>query len=392
MKRKISVVTGGRAEYGLLKKLMGLISQDESLTLSTIVTGSHLSKDFGFTFHEIEKDGFVIDKKIEILGSSDTETDTARAMSKALLGISEALEAEAPDILVLVGDRYEIFGAAIAAHILKLPIAHIHGGEITAGSQDDAFRHSITKLSQLHFVAAEEYRQRVIQLGESTERIFMVGGLGVDSINDTDILPKEELEELLGAKFSSRNLLVTFHPSTLEKEDPGKQFEILLRCITKLKDTTIVFTLPNADSGSLKLISMVKAFAAGRPNVYWYESLGQSIYYSCLAHFDGVVGNSSSGLLEAPSFKKATINIGHRQKGRLRSTSVIDVNCLEDEITDGLNRIESSEFKSILDKSVNPYGTGGASRAILDVLKHVTLDGLTEKDFVDIEVHNKRTT
>jgi GDP/UDP-N,N'-diacetylbacillosamine 2-epimerase (hydrolysing) len=392
LKRKISVVTGGRAEYGLMKKLMGLINEDENLILSTIVTGSHLSKDFGFTFQEIERDGFTINREIEILDTSDTKTDTARAMSKALLGISEALAAEEPDILVLVGDRYEIFAAAIAAHILKLPIAHVHGGEITAGAQDDAFRHSITKLSQLHFVAAEEYRRRVIQLGESNDRIFMVGGLGVDSIEDIGIIPREELENLLGAQFRSRNLLVTFHPSTLEKEDPGNQFEILLKCLTKLNDTTLVFTLPNADSGSLKLISMVKDFVAEKPNAYWFESLGQSIYYSCLAHFDGVVGNSSSGLLEMPSFKKATINIGNRQKGRLRSTSVIDVSCVEEEITEALFRIESSEFKTILEKSINPYGSGGASSAILDVLKNVKLDRLMEKNFVDLDLFEKGIT
>jgi GDP/UDP-N,N'-diacetylbacillosamine 2-epimerase (hydrolysing) len=288
--------------------------------------------------------------------------------------------------LLLLGDRYEAFSAAASALIARIPIAHLHGGETSEGAFDEAFRHSITKMSHLHFVAAEEYRNRVIQLGEHPDRVFCVGGLGIDSILHLELLERSDLEEALGLRLCSRNLLVTFHPVTMEDNTSGRQMTELLAALDALEDTRIVFTMPNADTEGRGLGTQVHDFCRSRTNATAYTSLGQLLYLSCIRHMDGVVGNSSSGLIEVPSFRKGTVNIGDRQKGRLRASSVIDCQPERASISAALDRLYSEEFQSTLPSVKNPYGDGGASRAVVDVLERCDLGGLLKKSFFNIPV------
>jgi len=384
MKRKICVVTGSRAEYGLLRLVMQGIKVDPELTLQVIVTGMHLSPTFGLTYKEIEGDGFSIDFKVETLNSSDTPVGIAESMGKGLIGCAEALSVLQPDLIVVLGDRFEIFAAVAAALVAKVPVAHLHGGETTVGAFDEAFRHSITKMSHLHFVAAEEYRKRVIQLGEKPKNVFSVGGLGVDGIKNVTLLSKDELENSLGVKFQTKSLLITFHPVTLEDETSESQMEELLSALSNLSDITLLFTMPNADTGGLVLIKMIEKFVASHPNAYAFISLGQQHYLSCIAQVDGVVGNSSSGLTEVPSFKKGTINIGARQLGRLQASSVINCEPEEEQIRGALAKLYSEDFKANLVTTTNPYGEGGASFKVLNVLRDAPLDGIIQKTFHDL--------
>lgn len=387
MNRKICVVTGTRAEYGLLRWVMQGIKDDSDLTLQIIATGMHLSPEFGMTYRDIENDGFQIDYKVEMLTSSDTSVGIAKSMGLGLIGFADALSQLKPDMIVLLGDRFEMFAAASAALVARLPIAHLHGGETTEGAFDEALRHSITKMAHFHFVAAEEYRKRVIQLGEQPERVFMVGGLGVDNIKRLQLLNRAELEESLDFKLGRKNLLITFHPVTLETATAEAQMSELLAALELLEDTHLIFTMPNADTDGRKLISMVNAFVAQHPNARAYSSLGQLRYLSCIAHFDGVVGNSSSGLAEVPSFKKSTINIGDRQRGRLQAASVIQCDPSRQSISEGIKTLYSSGYQMSLSKVINPYGDGGASEKILDVIKHVPLESLMKKSFYDISAN-----
>ena len=384
MNRKILVVTGTRAEYGLLRWLMQGIKDDSELILQVIVTGMHLSSTFGFTYKEIESDGFRINKKIEIIGDSDTNTDISKSIAKGIVGFANAFEKLAPDLIIVLGDRFEILSAAISAHVARIPIAHIHGGESTEGILDEAFRHSITKMSQLHFAAANEYKNRIIQLGENPSKVFMVGGLGVDSLKKINLISRSELEKKLNLKLNKYNLLVTFHPVTLEIATAREQMNELLNSLSKLQETTLIFTLPNADSGGRLLIEMVEEFVRLHTNAYSYKSLGQILYLSCLSIVDGVVGNSSSGLTEAPSFKKGTINIGDRQSGRLQATSVINCKPYETDILEALKILYSDKFRAGLRETINPYGEGGASIKILEVIKSIELSSLIKKKFYDI--------
>lgn len=381
MKRKICVITGTRAEYGLLRWVMEGIQDDSGLTLQIIATGTHLSPEFGLTFREIEQDGFQIDRKVEMLTSSDTPVGIAKSMGLGLIGFADALNELHPDLIVVLGDRFEIFSAVSAALVARIPVAHVHGGETTEGSIDEALRHSITKMSHLHFVAAEEYRQRVIQLGEQPDRVFMVGGLGVDNIKRMKLLDREALEQSLGIQLGEKSLLVTFHPVTLETGTAADQMAALLAVLDGLHDTQLVFTMPNADTDGRVLITMIEQFVAQHANSRAYTSLGQLRYLSCLAHVDGVVGNSSSGLLEAPSFQKGTINIGDRQRGRLQAASVINCEPTRESITTALKHLYSAGFHTGLRNVRNPYGEGGASEKILATLKSAALDGVLKKSF-----------
>lgn len=383
MKRKICVVTGSRAEYGLLQGLCKKIQIDPDLQLQIIATGMHLSPEFGLTYKNIEADGFTIDAKVEMLLSSDSVVGVSKSMGLGLIGFGEALQQLQPDLLVVLGDRFEIFSAVAAALIARIPVAHLHGGETTEGAMDEAIRHSITKMSHLHFVAAEEYKKRVLQLGENPDHVFMVGGLGVDSIQNLNLLSREELEKSLGIKLAAKNLLVTFHPVTLEKAMAEAQMTQLLGALEELKDTKLIFTMPNCDTDGRILFKMIEAFAAKNANAHVFTSLGQQRYFSCLNQVDGVVGNSSSGLAEAPTFKKGTINIGDRQKGRLKAQSVID--CLPEQksIGQALQRLYSAEFQDKLKTVSNPYGDGGASARIYNVLAKIPLDDLVKKRFFD---------
>jgi len=384
MSRKICIVTGTRAEYGLLRWVMEDIRQKPDLELQVIATGMHLSPEFGLTYLEIERDGFRIDRKLETLLSSDTPSGLAKAMGLGLIGMGEALQQLEPDLMLVLGDRFEIFSAVAAAMVARIPVVHLHGGEATEGAFDEAIRHCITKMSHLHFVAAEEYRKRVIQLGEHPDRVFLVGGLGVDSLKRLTMLDRRELEASLGFELGRKNLLVTFHPTTLENSSSSQQMEALLAALDMLEDTHLIFTMPNADTDGRVLFSLVEKFVGNHPNARAYTSLGQLRYLSCIRYVDGVVGNSSSGLTEVPSFGKGTINIGDRQKGRLRADSVIDCSPEKKSIERALQLLYSKSFQATLKNVRNPYGEGGASKKIVQVLQDYPLESILKKSFHDL--------
>jgi GDP/UDP-N,N'-diacetylbacillosamine 2-epimerase (hydrolysing) len=386
MTRKICVITGTRAEYGLLLWVMQSIKDIPQLTLQIIATGMHLSPEFGLTYREIEKDGFRIDRKVEMLTSSDTPVGIAKSMGLGLIGFADALHELRPDLIVVLGDRFEIFVAVSAALVARIPVAHLHGGETTEGAFDEALRHSITKMSHLHFVAAEAYRQRVIQLGEQPERVFLVGGLGVDSIKRLKLLDRAELEASLDFKLGQKSLLITFHPVTLEASTAEEQMSELLAVLSELNETQLVFTLPNADTDGRALIKMVEQFVETHHNARAYASLGHMRYLSCISHVDGVIGNSSSGLTEAPLFNKGTINIGNRQRGRLQAASVINCEPTRTSIETALRKLYSVDFQKTLLRVVGPYGDGGAAAKVVDTLKCCKLNGLVMKTFHDLPI------
>lgn len=386
MTRKVCVVTGTRAEFGLLRWLMEEINGSAGLELQIIATGMHLSPEFGLTHREIEEAGFHINFKVEMLLSADTSTAVTKSMGLGLIGFADAYQQLSPDIIVLLGDRFEIFAAAAAALIAKIPIAHIHGGETTEGAFDEALRHSITKMSHLHFVAAEEYKRRVIQLGEAPNRVFNVGGLGIDAIKRIKLIDQHTLEKSIDFRFRERNLLITFHPVTLEKQSSTQQMEALLSALDGLHDTGLIFTMPNADTGGRELSALINQFVATHPNARVYSSLGQLRYLSCMKFVDGVVGNSSSGIAEAPSFGIGTVNIGDRQKGRLCATSVINCEPTTDRIREALNKLYCPNFRENATHTVNPYGNGGASAQIAKVLNQRSLKGIIKKSFHDLSL------
>jgi GDP/UDP-N,N'-diacetylbacillosamine 2-epimerase (hydrolysing) len=382
--RKICVVTGSRAEYGLLRWVLEGIKNNPELELQLVVTGMHLSPKFGETYQEIEEDGFEIDHRIPILTDQDTPTAISEAIGRGTAGFAHAFELLQPDLVVVLGDRFEIFSAATAALIACIPLAHIHGGEVTQGAIDDSIRHSITKMSHIHFVANETYRRRVLQLGENPELVFDVGGLGVDCISKTDFLSKERLEEDLEFQFQEKNLMVTFHPVTLEARDVSTQFSDLLKSLDKYPEFGLIFTHPNADAGNIAISDMIRDFVATHPNSKVFNSLGSIRYLSCLSYVDGIIGNSSSGLLEAPSFKIGTINIGSRQKGRILSNSVIECDPVEQEISLAIQTLLSEDFQESLQLAVNPYGQPGASDRIVRILHEIELGTVINKVFNDL--------
>ena len=384
-RRKICVVTGTRAEYGLLRGVIDGIVNSPVLELQLIVTGMHLSPEFGLTVQEIEADGHRINRKVEMLLSSDTPVGVSKSMGLAMIGFADALDDLHPDLLLVLGDRFEIFAATSSALIARIPIAHIHGGELTEGAFDDAIRHSITKMSYLHFVAAEEYRQRVVQMGEHPDRVFLVGGLGVDAIQHLKLLSRDELEDSIDFKLGTRNLLITFHPVTLEFSTGAQQLHELLSALDDLQDTHFIFTMPNADTDGRILINMIQDFCSKRPHTKFFSSLGQLRYLSCIQYVDGVVGNSSSGLCEVPSFKKGTLNIGDRQKGRIRAPSVIDCAPTKKSILEGLQKLYSPHFSQTLADCVSPYAGRDTVASIVNVLENTT-PLLVKKSFYGLEL------
>ena len=391
MKRKICVVTGSRADYGLLRWLMQEIKEDPDLELQILATGMHLSETFGSTYKEIESDGFKINEKISVLNGDDSGLSLAKSISLGISGCARAFERLKPDLIIVLGDRFEIFAAATAALVLTIPVAHLHGGEVTVGAFDESFRHSITKLSHIHFVAAEEYKSRVIQLGENPEMVFNVGGLGVDAISKIKLLTKEEFERKRGVSFSKRSLLVTFHPVTLDAGSAEKQMKELLSALSELIETTLIFTMPNADTGGLLIISEIEKFVEDHSNAYSFKSLGQVDYLSCVNFVDGVIGNSSSGLTEVPSFRKGTINIGDRQSGRLVAESVISTKPLKVDILEAISQIYTEQFANKLINTKNPYGEFGASQRIHNIIRDINLEGIIKKKFFEnkaIEARN----
>jgi GDP/UDP-N,N'-diacetylbacillosamine 2-epimerase (hydrolysing) len=383
-RRKICVVTGTRSEYGLLRWVMQGIKDSEHLELQLIVTGMHLSPEFGLTLKEIEADGFSIDRKVEMLLSSDTPVGITKSMGLGMIGFADALNQLQPSLLLVLGDRYEIFAAAASGMIARIPIAHLHGGESTEGLIDESIRHSITKMAHLHFVAAEDYLKRVIQLGEQPENVFNVGGLGIDNILRLKLLSRSQLEDELDFKFAKRNLLITFHPVTLEQSTSTHQMKELLSALDTLVDFGLIFTMPNADTDGRILFQQINAFCESHPMARAYTSLGQLRYLSCIKHVDGVIGNSSSGLTEVPSFRKGTVNIGDRQRGRLCAASVINCSAEYASITESIQKLYSPSFQSLLPDVKNPYGDGGASTAIVSTLEHRSFDNLLKKSFFDL--------
>lgn len=385
MSRSVCVVTGTRAEFGLLRGLMELIQAHPELELQVVATGMHLSPEFGLTYREIEDAGFSIDARVEMLLSADSATAVTKSTGLGLIGFSDTFDRLDPDVIVVLGDRYEIFAAATAALFAGIPLAHIHGGETTEGAFDEALRHSITKMAHLHFVAAEDYRNRVIQLGENPERVYTVGGLGIDAIRRIELMSRDELEQSTEIRLSDRNLLITFHPVTLEGGSSSlSQMRELLQALNELENTSLIFTLPNSDTGGRELAACVQSFVESHPNAWAVSSLGQLRYLSLMRLVDGVVGNSSSGLLEAPAMGVGTINIGDRQKGRLQANSIINCEPSKQGIGRALEELYSNSFRESLQSISNPYGDGGAYEKIVSVLSSFEPAGILKKHFHDL--------
>jgi GDP/UDP-N,N'-diacetylbacillosamine 2-epimerase (hydrolysing) len=381
--KKICVATGSRADYGLLRWVIKGISESKLLNLQIIATGSHLSPTHGHTVDEIISDGFLPSKTVEMLVNSDTTVGTTKSFGLAMVGLADALSDLKPDLVLLLGDRYEALATATASLFAGVPIAHIHGGETTEGAFDEAIRHSITKMSHLHFVAAEAYRQRVIQLGEHPDTVHTVGGLGIDAMSKLKLIPRKQLESDLKISFAPLNLLVTYHPETLANND-NDDFRIILRALEGITGANIFFTMPNADPAANKIRLQIQEFAKTRGNVFVFESLGQIRYLSLLKQVDAVVGNSSSGILEAPSFCISTVNIGDRQRGRLRAKSIIDCAPDLEELKKAINKAISIEYRELIVDTINPYGTGDASSKIVSHLETLETGGLRRKRFYDL--------
>lgn len=368
MKRKICVATGTRADYGILSLLMQAIKSHPDLQLQIIATNMHLSPEYGCTYQEIEKDGFIIDKKVEMLVSGNTATATAKSLGLGIIGFTDALNELKPDILVILGDRYEMLGMASAALLLRIPIAHISGGDVTEGAFDDAIRHSITKMSSLHFTSTETYRKRVIQLGEEPQYVFNVGSLSIDNMKRIQLMNKSEFEAAIDFKLAPHNALVTFHPETVNPSSSEKHFGNLLKCLETFPGN-IIFTKPNSDTGSQAISQMIDRYTASHTNTSKaFVSLGYLRYLSALQFMDVVIGNSSSGLLEVPSFHIPTINIGNRQKGRLHGESVIDCDTSVQGIQNALQGALSPGFQKKAADARNPYEKENTIATILDIL------------------------
>ena len=387
-KKKICVFTGTRAEYGLLMPVMEEIRQDSELLLQIIVTGMHLSPEFGATYNTIQEDGFHIDEKVEMLVSSDTPTGITKSMALGLIGYGEALHRLQPDIVIILGDRFEGLVMAQACMVARIPIGHLHGGEATYGVIDEAIRHSITKMSHLHFTSCEEYRKRVIQLGEHPERVFNVGAIGAENIKKSVLLDREDLATALNFNLGERFLLVTFHPVSLEYASAKNQFESLLAVLDQMvknSNTKVIFTKANADTEGRIINQLIDNYTSCNPaKAAGFDSLGKEKYLSAMKHAVAVVGNSSSGILEAPSLKIPVVNIGDRQKGRIRAMNVIDCEPNRLSISQALNKAMSKEFASSLVEMTSPYEKDDTSKIIKEILKQTNFDNMLKKAFYDI--------
>jgi GDP/UDP-N,N'-diacetylbacillosamine 2-epimerase (hydrolysing) len=385
--KKICIITGSRAEYGLLKPLLEKLKMNSCFELQIVVTGTHLSNEFGLTYKEIEQDGFTISEKIESTLSSDTPISISKSIGLVFISFAEVYARLKPDLIVVMGDRYEIFAAVASAHVSRIRVAHLSGGEVTIGAMDEAFRHSITKMSQLHFTSTEEYRKRVIQLGEDPESVFNVGEIGLDNIRTLSLLTKDELKQSLGLRFNKRNLLVTFHPVTLDENTSSKQFENILTVLENQKDTNLILTKTNADTNGRIINEMIDNYVSKNSDTsFSFSSLGRLRYLSLLQFVDAVVGNSSSGIVEAPSFKIGTINIGDRQKGRVEAQSVIDCECANDSIKKALNKLYSSKFRELLKSVKNPYYAHNSAEKIKKYIVNYLSSGKSiKKEFFDLE-------
>ncbi len=383
--KKIAVVTGTRAEFGLLNPLMDEIQNDQKMQLQLIVTAMHLSPEFGYTVDEIEKKGYKIDKKVECLLSSDTAVGITKSVGLAMIGFADALNELSPDLVIILGDRTEMLAAATAAMVGNIPIAHIHGGETTEGAYDESIRHAITKMSYLHFVTTETYRKRIIQLGEQPERVFNVGAIGLDSIKNLVLLNKEEFEKSINFKLGKSNILITFHPVTLENQSAQGQFKAILVVLGSLEDTHFIFTHANSDKNGRVINQMIEQFVnENQHRAVAFKSLGQLRYLSALRHIDIVLGNSSSGIIEVPYFNIPTINIGDRQKGRILSESVIQAEPTVEAITLAHENAVDISFRTKIKSQEQLYGSGNTVEKIMDVLRNQNVNNL-KKSFYDIQ-------
>jgi len=384
--KKICVITGSRAEYGLMSRLIQLIKNDDDLELQIIATNMHLSPEFGLTYKEIVNDGFMIDKKVYMLLSSDTANATVKSVGLGTIGFADAYEDLKPDRILVLGDRYETLAAVTAALFYKIPVIHLYGGDITEGAYDDTIRHAITKMSHLHFTSTEESRQRVIQMGEDPETVHYVGALGCDNIRQVPLMSKEELEKSLNFSIDRNTILVTFHPVTMENNTAEAQLKELLSAIDKFDSLRIIFTMPNSDTDGKIIMTLIKEYVAKNPHkAIWFSSLGMKRYLSTLQFIGAVVGNSSSGIVEVPSFHIPTINIGDRQKGRIAAKTVI--NCFPNagDIKNVLQQILQPNFSESIKHIQNPYDKKGTAKEILNVIKKTNLDS-TSKKFYDITI------
>lgn len=383
--KKICIITGTRAEYGLLKPLMHSIEESTEFNLQLIATAAHLSPEFGNTYKLIELDGFTINEKVEMLLSADTGTSIVKSMGLGMIGYADSLSRLQPDALIILGDRYEMLAVALAASVLKIPIIHLHGGEITEGAYDDAFRHAITKLSPLHFTSTENYRQRVIQMGENPENVFNVGAIGIDNIKKLNLLSKTQLEQELDLKFLKHNYQVTFHPETLSELSTESQFQIVLDTIKQEEDSFFIFSKANADTDGRVINSMIDEFVKNNPSTSKaFSTLGTLRFLSVLKVSNAIIGNSSSGIIEAPSLGIPTINLGNRQKGRIQAKSVI--NCKVDTIQfkEALEKTKDQNFKNEVVKNKNPYGEGNTTEKIMIILKQTNFKLFKTKKFYDL--------
>lgn len=386
--KKINILTATRAEYGLLKPIIKKLMEVSEFDVRVVVTGAHLSPEFGLTYKEIENDGIKIDKKIEILLSSDTPTSISKSMGLAMISFADYFEELMPDMLLVLGDRYETLAVSCVAMNQRIPIAHLYGGETTEGAVDESFRHAITKLSYLHFTSTEEYRNRVIQLGENPDRVFCVGAIGIENILIEKLLKKEEMEDSIDFKLDKPYAVVTFHPVTLENSSAEEQFQELVSACKQYKDMNFIFTKANADTDGRIINKMIDVFVKENKNAIAFTSLGMNRYLSALKYCSMVIGNSSSGLLEAPSFGIPTINIGDRQKGRLQANSVINCKPVEKEISDSIELALSNEFIERVRKTTNPYGDGNTCSKVVSIIKEFVLEEKVnlKKQFFDISI------
>ncbi len=382
--RKVCVVTGNRSDYGILRELLKNIQSSNDLNLNLIVTGSHLSPTYGYTIREIEEDGLKIEKRIDTLLSSDTSIGISKSMGLSLISFSEAFEEIQPDIILILGDRFEIFSAAISAMNASIPIAHIHGGELSLGSIDDSIRHSITKISHLHFVSTIEYKNRVLQLGESEERVFNVGALALDNLKNNNKISKSELENYFKFKFQKKNLIVTFHPITISNTKIESKLNELFSAIKFYSEIQFIFTMSNPDKKGKFIWQKIIEFCEGVDNCIYIKSFGQKRYFAALNYVDGVIGNSSSGIIEVPSFGKGSINIGKRQEGRVQAKSVINVECEFNSIKKGIKKLYEPEFNLRLKNINNPYEKVDTIKNIINVLKTIEIKNILKKKFNDI--------
>lgn len=387
LKRRICVYTSTRAEYGLLRGVLKEIESAPTLQLQILASGMHLSPEFGMTIQEIRADGFEPDETIDILLSNDTPVAICKSMGLAMIGYGEALQRLKPDIVVVLGDRFETFCMAAAAQVCRVPVAHIHGGETTEGVIDEAFRHSITKMSHLHFASCDAYRQRIIQLGEFPDRVFNVGALGVENIRRTSLMERSDLAESIGFNLERPYFLVTFHPVTLEKTTAEGQFQSLLDALDCLPKFNVILTKANADTDGRVINRMIDEYSEKRAErCLAVASLGALRYLSTMKYAAAVIGNSSSGIMEAPSLNVSTVNIGDRQKGRVRAESVVDCEPSVAPIEAAILKVISPGFQQTLKDVSNPYDKSGTAREIVSEITAVDPAGLLQKRFCDIPI------